>query len=254
VYDVVGSSVEEDLAAAVDAAAPADFGGTAHVPYLIRDALKLEPVHLDTDDEDACRWLATMTYSPPSVATPQTGESVFTFDTGGGTEHITQSYSTVNRYPGTSADFEGAIGYTRDQLDGVDIITPIFNFTIRKYMPSATVTEAYWRTVMKLTGRVNAATFRGFEAGEVLFRGASGSQRNEDDWEITFNFSASENKTGLSVGSIFGIDKKGWEYLWVLYKTSADGAALKNVMVPESVYVERVYAYGDFADLQSDTE
>jgi len=48
----------------------------------------------------------------------------------------------------------------------------------------------------------------------VLFLGATGSERGEgpdDDWEITFRFAANPNQTGLSVGSISGISKKGWK-------------------------------------------
>ncbi|MCS7168060.1 MAG: hypothetical protein RMI91_12010 [Gemmatales bacterium] len=75
--------------------------------------------------------------------------------------------------------------------------------------------------------------------------GASGSQRGQDDWEITFSFAASPNATGLTVGEITDIEKKGWEYLWVRYQDIED----ENVLVkqPAAVYVEQVYSHGDFA-------
>ena len=88
---------------------------------------------------------------------------------------------------------------------------------------------------------------KGFAAGEVLFLGASGSQRGEDDWEITFRFAASPNVTGLTIGDIEGIDKKGWEYLWVRYADAEDEKVL--VKQPIAVYVERVYDEGNFAGL-----
>ena len=51
--------------------------------------------------------------------------------------------------------------------------------------------------------------------------------------------------TGLQVGDITGIDKKGWEYLWVRYADAED----QNVLVkrPIAAYVEQVYESGNFA-------
>lgn len=79
--------------------------------------------------------------------------------------------------------------------------------------------------------------------------GASGSKRGEDDWEITFRFAASPNKTGLTVGDIVGINKKGWEYMWVRYADAEDAAAKAIVKKPVAVSVEKVYEEGDFSTL-----
>ncbi len=48
-----------------------------------------------------------------------------------------------------------------------------------------------------LTACVNSDGFKGSRPGEVLFLGASGTQRGQEDWEITFTFAASPNATGL---------------------------------------------------------
>jgi len=77
--------------------------------------------------------------------------------------------------------------------------------------------------------------------------GASGSKRGDDEWEITFRFAASPNVTGLTVGDITGVDKKGWEYLWVRYSDAEDQKVL--VKQPTAVYVEKVYESGSFAGL-----
>jgi len=107
------------------------------------------------------------------------------------------------------------------------------------------VTGAYKVILFHMTGRVNAFPFKGFAPGEVLFLGASGSLRGQEDWEITFRFAASPNAINLKVGDIVGIVKKGWEYLWVRYADAED----ENVLVkqPTAAYVEQVYEYGDFA-------
>ena len=153
----------------------------------------------------------------------------FSFDTGGVTAHITQSLATISRYApsGTAPDCQGAIGVTSDSVEGTDITVPVYNFTETHYLPIATVTGAYKAALFQLTGKVNNAPFKGFATGEVLFLGASGSQRGADDWEITYRFAASPNVTGLAVGPITGINKKGWEYLWVRYADAED----QNVLV-----------------------
>ncbi|MFI4860263.1 MAG: hypothetical protein ACIAXF_06230 [Phycisphaerales bacterium JB063] len=133
-----------------------------------------------------------------------TGGSTFTFDTTGGTQHITQSLSTVGTYaaagvPG-APDFQGAIGVSSDQVEGVDITVPMYGFAETHYLSTATVTQAYKGTLFNLTGKVNSDSFRGLSPGECLFLGATGALRaDQDDWEITFRFAGSPNKTGLTV-------------------------------------------------------
>ena len=136
-------------------------------------------------------------------------------------------------------------------VEGVDLLVPSYNFGETHYIPQQSVTDAYKAKLFALTGRVNSAAFRGLARGECLFRGASGSQRSEEDWEITFNFSASPNVTGLTVGDITGINKLGWEYLWVRYvdKEQTVGNAKYIVRVPQFAYVEQVYYFGDFSQL-----
>jgi len=79
---------------------------------------------------------------------------------------------------------------------------------------------------------------------------ASGSKRGDGAWEITYDFASSPNREGLTIGAITDIDKKGWEYLWVLYSDVEDGGMLAKQ--PRAVYVEKVYEEGDFAKLDPD--
>jgi hypothetical protein len=175
---------------------------------------------------------------------------VFQFDTGGGTQHITQSLVTMGAYapPSRTAPyFGGAIGVTRDNVEGVDITVPVFNFSETHYIPAALITPAYQSVLFNLTGKVNNYAFRWFAEGECLFLGASGAQRGQDDWEITYRFAASPNRTGIIIGDIVGIVKKGWEYLWVRYEDAEDTGANALVKRPMAVYVEQVYDWADFS-------
>ena len=247
VYVLRGTVDEAAAVAALEATAPTDFHG------LRRQPVTVEPVWVDEGNPDAGLWTGTVRYAQRASATvPQTGDAVFSFDTGGGTQHLTQSLATVSRHgaPGTTApDFQGAIGVSQDRVEGVDITVPVYSFAETHYLPDAQVTSAYKQTLCGLTGKVNAGGFRGFAAGEVLFLGASGAKRGAEDWEISFRFAASKNATGLTVGAIGPISKKGWEYLWVRYEDAADDAAQALVKRPVAAYVEKVYEDASFGGL-----
>lgn len=190
-------------------------------------------------------WEATVRYE----TVPATGESVISFDTTGGRQHITQSKQTLRRYPSNALDMRGAIGVSGDAVEGVDIVTPVFEFAETHYRPSANMQPAYIQTLYQLTGRVNASSFRGFAAGEVLFLGATASRRGAGDWQVTYRFAASPNASGIVIGNISGIIKRGWEYLWVRYvdDDGGEGEPRGLVKVPVGVYIERLYDDADFA-------
>ena len=213
---------------------------------LTRQSINLEPEWVDTASGDG-QWVATVRYGvkPP----PEVGESSFSFDTGGGTQHITQAISTIGNYapPGkTAPDFGGAIGVTHDNVEGVDITVPVYNFSETHYIADENVNKAAY---FALTGKTNNAAWKGFAAGECLFLGASGSKRGADDWEITFRFAASPNRTNIVVGDITVPGKKGWEYMWVRYADAEDAAAKAIVKKPRSAHVQKVYEEGDYAGL-----
>jgi len=215
---------------------------------LVRQSLSIEPEWVDTNTTDG-RWLVTVRYGS-ATEEPPTGDSTFAFDTGGGTQHITQSIQTIAKYPpATAPDFKGAIGVTHDNVEGVDITIPVYQFSETHYLDDAIVTPAYRGTLFYLTGKTNAGGFRGLAIGECLFLGASGSKRGQGDWEITFRFAGSPNVTGLMVGTIGPISKKGWEYMWVRYEDDEDENAKRLVKRPTAVYIEKVYEEGNFAVL-----
>ncbi|HRS71427.1 MAG TPA: hypothetical protein P5175_06205 [Anaerohalosphaeraceae bacterium] len=196
-------------------------------------------------------WLGNARYGYQS--TQPTGESVYQFDTGGGSQHITQSLGTVRRYarPGAVAgNFMGAIGVTADSVEGVDITVPVYSFSEVHYKNRAFVDDNYKATLFELTGTVNSRNFRKYAAGEVLFLGASGTKRGSDDWELVYRFSASPNMSGIVVGDIGGIAKAGWEYLWVQYVDAEDSNAQTLIKQPVSVHIEQVYPYKDFDRLR----
>ena len=214
---------------------------------LVRDECTLEPIIVDTVS-DRGSWKCTVKYISPDDVPPEPGaEPLFSFDTGGGTQHVTQSLSTIARYPPEAPNFKGAIGVTHESVEGVDITVPVYNFSETHYF--STISPSYRSALFFLTGKVNNASFKGMAAGECLFLGASGSQRGSEKWEINFRFAGSPNRTGIQIGAITGIAKKGWEYLWVRYADEADATAHALVKKPVGVYIERVYEEGNFSSL-----
>jgi hypothetical protein len=181
---------------------------------------------------------------------------VVTFDTGGETQKITQSISTSGMYAAngaTPANFNGAIGVTKDGIEGVSVGVPCHKWTEKHYLSDSIVTPA-WRIAMTLLShRTNNAQFRGFDTDMVQFDHVSGSKSGTELWEVTFYFEAGPHLTNLTVGSITGIDKKAWEYLWIDYLDTHDNAANRLVKTPIGVYVEQVYFQGDFSTLQIPT-
>ncbi len=211
---------------------------------LDRQTYTMEPDGIDTI-EGVGRWKCEATYAKNRVTIITGGSTAnYSFDTGGGTQHITQARSTIDTYVPvgkTKPDFKGAINVTKDSVNGVDITSPIYNFGETHYFSAVQITGSYKAMLFNLTGKVNADGFRGFMPGEVLFLGASGSQSGDDEWEITYRFAASQNRYNFNIGDILVPIKRGWDYMWVQYRDAVDANANKKVKVPAAVTINVVY-------------
>lgn len=236
-FTVRGTDNDVDAHAELEAQAPLIYRG------LVRQDTSIERIA-----EDA--WLGIAVYSP--IEPLEVGSVVLEFDTGGGSVHITQSLSTVASYalPGeTAPDFKGAINATKDSVDGVDIDAPAMKATCRIALLPEDYSDSYVATLSYLAKKVNNAPFKGWAAGEVRFDAGVVTKNGSDKVEIMLSFLISPNATGLTVGEITGIDKDGWDYLWVLYEDSVDADAHWLPKQPVAVYVERVYDRADFSAL-----
>ena len=196
-------------------------------------------------------WMGTVQYS--GLEQQDFGLISLEFRIGTENTKLMQSINTVASYPApgqTAPNFQGAINVSANGVEGVEIAIPTFEWSETWRHPDQTINGlAYGGTLYTVTGRVNNAPFRGFAAGEVLFRGAEGRKTRHDAWEFSYHFAASPNATNLRVGPITGISKKGWEYLWVLYHEKEDDNAKSLVQVPRAVYIEQVYPTANFSVL-----
>jgi hypothetical protein len=184
----------------------------------------------------------------------------FSFDLTGGTKKVKQSLEVMGTYTRDGVietDYGGLIGVNGDRIEGAEIPTPQFKFTISGHLPQSLVTLDYVQQLKKLVGKVNEKKFKNFERGEVMFFGAKGGWRGREKAEMSFDFAASENVDDLVIGEgtphqipAEGEDKivkEGWWYLDVHYEDDVDGDAKKLIKLPTQVDVHRVTKYGDFS-------
>lgn len=243
-----GDTDTDNVMVALAAAIPATYRGL----YL----QKYTPEHLGGGV-----WTVPVTYNP--IAPLGTVGYQVSFKTGGGTARIEQSLAQVVRYGAVGVDppdFEGLIGVNGDKVEGVEIVTPKIQVTVTKKFLATTLASNYCMTLCQLTGTVNNGDFTlswlgqsiTFTQGEALFLGASINDGGRDDdeaqlIEIVFDFEISFPTIDRTIGTITGINKAGWEYLWVRYEDNVSEDV--HTKRPLSAHVERVYEEGDFSML-----
>lgn len=253
-FVVLGTDDSNAATQAVANEVPASYAA-ADGQTLIRHRYVTRPTGPDS-------WEIEVHYGPEedrrSISPPDPGEWRFDFDTTGATQKITQSLQTIADYEADPADpapdLKQAIGWDGKKVNGVEIVVPKLSFGIVAAYTATTITMGWMKTLAANTGRTNNATWLGFAAGEVLYLGAVGNGyiqtlagTRSKPIEVHHKFEASANLTGLAVGDMTGIAKKGFEYLWVRYKDKESGDATNIVPVPTHAYVERVYESFDFA-------
>ncbi len=180
----------------------------------------------------------------------QTNDASYAYTTGGGTQHITHSVRTMGTFvPSgkTPINYKGTIG---KDAEGVDIEVNQKNFRTTFYLPANVMTQAYNDLLESCTSKINSdqvtiivdGISSTYQPGELLFRGTEGSKRRGfEDWELVLNWSAERNVTGITIGDITGISKRGWDYLWVTYVDQSQLTAGAMARIAKQVNVEQVY-------------
>ena len=204
------------------------------------------------------KWRAVVPYSMLDN-NAQTGSKKFSFDTSGGSIHISTSLETLDSFARsgeTAPETNNLIGLQQDgSAEGVQIIEGLFKFSMTRYMSWATADQTYLDLLKNCTGRTNSETFTvqvrpersySFSTGEVLFMGANGSERKEyNDLEIECTFLVASNQSGLTIGDITGINKPGHALLWVYMEGGQVDATGPIIKRPKYVKIERVYFEAD---------
>ena len=246
-YIVTGAANEEAALSAVRTAAPGDYRDVprSYIEISSRDADTTFHVRViyeyasgsgggGSDDDD----------DTPTMS----------FDCGGGTKHITRSLK--QRHFG-SLDAGGLIGWNGKtgsdmQIAGVDVPTAQLREEYTKTMQYSEVTDTkYKRKVAALVGCVNKDPFKGWNPGEVMFLGNSFSTKTKhvSKVQVTFHFviQMNEKRTVKVDGTDKTVEKSGFEYTWLIPKTSIkDGVPVSEI---EDFYVDQVVEAKDFSVL-----
>ena len=179
------------------------------------------------------------------------------FDCGGGTKHVTHCISQTIAYPSSGGKNPGnMVGWNGNggdacQIDGVDIPTAQLRETYTRVMNRSALTNSYKRTVAALVGKVNADSFKGWSAGEVMFLGMSYSAptKGKEKVVVTYNFSIQPNETNVTVAGHEIGNVAGYDYVWTIAKTDVNS----STNVPEAkvagVYVAQVCERASFGGL-----
>jgi hypothetical protein len=270
VWNVIGTSDEDALHADVNAKITALYQYWTYPGQpLVR--LRAEQYSVDYQGDDC--WRVAVNYEKIGGDDPtQSGplKRVRSFDTTGGMQTITQArggdggervYDSTGFLIANVPTMKGAVNVDDRGVNGVDIVVPQLTWTEAYDVPSKFVTNAYVRSVHLLTGSVNADPFRGFNKGEVLFMGMTGSQewdaqRGDGPWSLSYKFVASPNRGpdlgGLPaepVGNITVYNKYGHDFLWIRYASVDDANNNLLLRQPLNVYVNKVYPDGDFSKI-----
>lgn len=197
------------------------------------------------------------TYLTLTANTPGAPFSVRTSTVNGGAENNQKLIATVTTPNGGAPNHNGAIGVTKDSIEGCDVLERAMKFSITKQFDDADITDDFLSKLFLYTTAVNSApitiNIRGkvmpFAVGELQFLSASGGVKGDEKWEITFNFDGVPNVEDQTIGDITGVDKMGHDYIWVQYKEAPDDGALTMVKKPLAAYVEQVYIEADLNEL-----
>lgn len=239
-YSITNTNNDATAESLLIANAPS-FQTVSGIP-LTKKVLTLRAVDYGAYDAEAKYSFAGLEREPL-----QEGESSYQFETAGGTIHITKALNEEVYPLASSSDYGLLIGNNGDEPAGCDIVAPVFSFSETHVLSAATVNATYKGKLFSATGTVNAGSFKGFDPGEVLFLGASGTSRGDSAWQINYRFLASKNETGLTIGAITGIAKKGHEYLWVKF-VDGDSNDIRVKQILE-VVVNGVYKTHDFSNI-----
>lgn len=226
---------------------------------LVRQDIKAKLVSEDAYDN----WTVDVEYGTQqeskSEQLPQPQTIKVRFDTTGGQITLTQSLETKQKKSrddvnDPAPDLKGAINYDGKEVKGVETGAPQFRFSVIAHYAPGVVTIPFMKELARKSWRYNSDTWLTFEAGEVLYMGATGevefplaaTQRTEPV-PVELHFDASENRTNFAVGDITGLNKLGWDYLWVRYGDQDAGGGQGPVPRPRHAYVERNYETLGFA-------
>ncbi len=209
-------------------------------------------------------WRATCSYSAAKLQTREQekltsiGQYRISFSAKGmALKQYTAKTTTAYAAAGdTAPDFKGGINVNMEgEVEGVEAIVPALTINVTQRYAGADLTPAYMLGCANLIGKYNSNEVMGFPAGTLQLTasdgalsfdipnpnqsGASPADFPAADRELSHEFLYSPNLTGITIGTITGINKKGHQYMWTLWKDTLDSG--KVFRTPRAVYVHDLF-------------
>lgn len=176
----------------------------------------------------------TVAYGPRNK---QVGAYQIQVDQAGGTVHVTAG-RRIAGYGATAADIVnngGLIGVDGDEVHGTDIPIAEDKINVQFRHPQGFLIRSYIKAIGKLVGFPANDSFLGYAAGEPVYLGGTFTESNTEA-TASYSFAISYNQTGLTIGGIPGIDKKGWDVFSPTYKTTTNnGRKVRQLQCMEIV-------------------
>lgn len=194
-----------------------------------------------------------VTYTRPDQ--PENGggdtDAGFSYEFSTESEHVDTALTQTNHPDDEQMGKKINFGQ-EDQIDGVDIFSPTLEMSEEHSFTESQFTPTFRRKLGEMVAKTNSGTFREWEAGEVLFLGASARKINRR-WIVNFNFRIRRNRevtittlTAAGATADKTVTKKGWEYIWTrVWRVVANGKVVTGI---KSVHVAKVYEETSFAD------
>lgn len=193
----------------------------------------------------------TVPYAPPEsgspLGSPESPAAVYEFSYQAPSEHIYYALATTS-YGTSPPDIKNKVFVNADgEHLGLDLPGGNTTNVWRLTGPKGAVSSTYEALVEGMMGSVNSAPFQGRPAGSMRFVQCTSSVTRGGSVALTWGFQYSANQTGLTIGGISGVSKKGHNVLWQKDEWKVDNNAL--VLVPRAVYVQQVFPEADLNQL-----
>ncbi len=186
----------------------------------------------------------------------------WTFDIDEGTQHITaldrreigaqtlmaRRYALTKNDLGETIDapdLDGAIGVSRDKVEGVDVGVSVVRKSVT--ISGVPVTRNFIKYLRTMRGTVNLTKIDDLEPEEQKFVSASLRCRAGEGWVVTYNFLVGEAVENAIVGDFTLPEVKPFDHVWAQFKDVVESG--DTAQKPKAVYVDRVCFKAEHAGL-----
>jgi hypothetical protein len=257
-YNIVGA---DGMSAAAVTMALLNYAPATNAPPGSNYVWPISAVTMDEVEATTGTWHATITWSSLNYQVA--------WKVGGQQQQVRADISIYQPYGAQiptafAAAAKGQpIGWDGRNVHGCSIYVPQLDWTESVEIPAYQFTPDYVDNVFAVAmAPVNGQSYRGYEYGSVLFKGMQSqlSTKNPNFVSAAFEFSMSPNygtpagQPALTVGSITGIVKQGWDYLDPFFTPQVDNGANRVIPQPQYVLIHTVYNRSNFANLNIGTD